>query len=107
MEDHEGNLRDEDVLVKVEEHSRTTLSRQVGEGVRIEEEEPGALLNSKSEFGHNRGPHIRIEMGNTFLRGEKVFVEGKTREELEEELIEDEDREEGEKEDMGSAKGRR
>ena len=44
MEDHEGNLQEEHVLVK--EHSRTTLSRQVGEGVRIEEEEPGALLNS-------------------------------------------------------------
>ena len=96
MEDHEVNLREEDVLVKVEEHSRTTLSRQVGEGVRIEEEEPGALLNSKSEFGHNRVPRIRIEMGNTILRGEKVFEEGKKREELEEELMED--REEGERE---------
>ena len=92
MEDHGGKLREEDVLVKVEEHSRTTLSRQVGEGVRIEEEDPGALLNSKSEFGHNRIPRIRIEMGNTILRGERVFEEGKTREELEEELIEDEDR---------------
>ena len=37
-------------------------------------------------------------MGNTILRGDKVFEEGKTREELDEELIEDEDREEGERE---------
>ena len=98
MEEHGGGLKEEDVLVKVEEQSRTTLSRQVGEGVRIEEEEPGALLNSKSEFGHNRVPRLRIEMGNTILRGERVFEEGRTREELEEELIRDEDREEGERE---------
>ena len=48
----------------------------------IEEEEPGALLNSKSEFGHNRVPRIRIKMGNTILRGERGFEEGRTREEL-------------------------
>ena len=41
MEEHGGGLKEEDVLVKVEEQSRTTLSRQVGEGVRIEDEEPG------------------------------------------------------------------
>ena len=90
MEEHGGDLREEDVLVKVEEQSRTTLSRQVGEGVRIEEEEP--------EFGHNRVPRLRIEMGNTILRGERVFEDGRTREELEEEMIRDEDREEGERE---------
>ena len=76
-------LREEDMWMKVEEHSRTTLSRQVGEGVRIEGEDPGALLNSKSEFGHNRVPRIRVEMGNTILRGERAFEDGKTREELE------------------------
>ena len=78
MEDHGGKLREEDVLVKVEEHSRTTLSRQVGEGVRIEEEEdPGALLNSKSEFGHNRVPRIRIDMGNTILQGRELLRMGR------------------------------
>ena len=91
-------LREEDVWVKVEEHSRTTLSQQVGEGVRIEEEDPGALLNSKSEFGHNRVPRIRIKMGNTNLRGERAFEDGRTREELEMEVVEDEDMDEGEKE---------
>ena len=84
--------------MKVEEHCRTTLSRQVGAGVRIEEEDPGALLNSKSEFGHNRGPRIWIEMGYTILWGERACEDGKTREELELEVVEDENRDEGEKE---------
>ena len=55
-------------------------------------------MNSKSEFGHNRVPRIRIEMGNTILRGERAFEGGKTREELEKDIIEDEDMDEGEKE---------
>ena len=37
-------------------------------------------------------------MGNTILRGERAFEERKTREELEMEIIEDEDTDEGEKE---------
>ena len=50
MEDNVGMLREEDGRFRVEEQSRTTLSRQVREGARIEEEDPGTLLNSKSEF---------------------------------------------------------
>ena len=50
-------------------------------------------------------------MGNTILRGEKVFEEGKTREELEEELIEDDDREkmrwENEEKERGAMERRR
>ena len=47
-------------------------------------------------------------MGNTILRGERAFEDGKTREELEMEGVEDEDIDEGEKEYekiWGMAKG--
>ena len=38
-----------------------------------------------------------IDMGNTILRGDRVFEEGRTREELEMEVIEDEDMVEGDR----------
>ena len=47
---------------------KTALKRQVLEGVLIEEEKVEELLNSKSEFGQNRVPRIRVEVGNLVLR---------------------------------------
>ena len=40
--------------VRVLRKPRTALERQVLEGVLIEEEKLGELLNSKNEWGHNR-----------------------------------------------------
>ena len=89
--EHGGTLEKKQFRVKVEEKSRTVLARQVGEGVRIEEESPECILNSKSEYGHNRVPRIRIQIGNTILRGLGAMDGGDMVEEIEMKLMGEEE----------------
>ena len=82
----------------MEEKSRTVLARQRGEGIRIEEESPECILNSKSEYGHNRVPRIRIQIGNTILQGLGAMDGGDMVEEIELRM-------EGEEEGVGDLEG--
>ena len=70
VNEHGGLLDDDKFHVKVLRRPRTALERQVLEGVLIEEEKLEELLNSKSEWGHNRVPRIRVEVGNFVVRDE-------------------------------------
>ena len=96
--EHGGTLMKNQFRIKVEEKSRTVLARQVGEGVRIEEESPECILNSKSEFGHNRVPQIQIQVRNTILRELGAMDSGDRMEEIE--LVR-----EGEEERLGDFEG--
>ena len=71
MNEHGGLLDDDKFHVKVLRKPRTALERQVLEGVLIEEEKLDELMNSKSEWGHNRVPRIRVEVGNIVMRDEE------------------------------------
>ena len=70
---------------------RMALERQVLEGVLIEEEKPGEPLNSKSEWGHNRVPRIRVEVGNIVMRDEDRDQFGNTVDKEEEDDKNDEE----------------
>ena len=68
VNEHGGLLDDDKFHVKVLRKPRTALERQVLEGVLIQEEKLGELLNLKSEWGHNRVPRIRVKVGNIVMR---------------------------------------
>ena len=60
---HEGTLTREDLVMKVVERHKSPLSRQIHEGVELEMNSAGIILNSKSEWNHSKIPRIRIEVG--------------------------------------------
>ena len=43
---------------------KSSLERQVGEAIMINETKPGSLMNSKSEWGHNSIPRISVIRDN-------------------------------------------
>ena len=64
MNEHEGKLKKTDMKMRIISKPRKALQRQVEEAVRISEEEPEALMNSKSEYGNNRIPRITVMVGD-------------------------------------------
>ena len=53
--------RQHDFLFKFEKSWKTSLQRQIQEAIRIEETDPGSLMNSKTEFGANSVPRVTIQ----------------------------------------------
>ena len=68
---HGGELRREDLEMKVLETHRSPLSRQIHEGVEIEVNKADLLMNSKSEWNQSRLPRIVIESGETLMEDEE------------------------------------
>ena len=66
----EDGMEEGDIKMEVIGKPRKALQRQVEEAVRIGEEKPGEVMNSKKEFGHNKIPRIRIGMGDE-VRGRR------------------------------------
>ena len=66
----EDGMGEGDIKMEVIGKPRKALQRQVEEAVRIGEEKPGELMNSKKEYGHNKIPRIRIAMGDE-IRGRR------------------------------------
>ena len=64
MNDHEGKLLKTDMKMRILSKPRKALQRQVEEAIRILEEDPESLLNSKSGFGNNKIPRISVMMGD-------------------------------------------
>ena len=58
MNQHPG--REPDLILKIDSSWRTSLKRQMKEANRIEETDPSALMNSKTEWGANSVPRITI-----------------------------------------------
>ena len=72
--------------VKVLRKPKTPLERQILEEVLIEEEKLEEIMNSKSEYGNNVIPRIRIEVGARIIRDDEL--EAFRRQWLEEDLEE-------------------
>ena len=68
---HGGELRREDLEMKVVKTHRSPLSRQIHEGVEIEVNKADLLMNSKSEWNQSRLPRIVIESGETLMEDEE------------------------------------
>ena len=66
INDHDGKLGEEEegCKMKILSKPRRALQRQVEEAIRILEEEPRALMNSKSGYGNNKIPRISVMMGD-------------------------------------------
>ena len=60
---HEGELKREELVMAVIEKHRSPLNRQIHEGVELEMNGAGVILNSKSECNHSKIPRIVIEVG--------------------------------------------
>ena len=60
---HGGNMDESQLIAKIISKPKKALQRQIEEAVRILEEEPQALLNSKSGYGVNKIPRISVIMG--------------------------------------------
>ena len=88
--------------MKVLRKPKTPLERQILEGVLIEEEKLEEILNSKSEYGHNVVPRVRIEVGARVMRDDELveYRRQKVREEFEEDL-------EWERKEQGKLAGKR
>ena len=100
--EHGGDLEEWDYAVKVVRKPKTPLERQILEGVLIEEEKLEEILNSKSEYGHNMIPRMRIEVGARVMRDDELLVFRK--EKVREAMEEDED---WEKRQEGGLAGKR
>ena len=68
---HGGELRKEDLELKVIESHRTPLTRQVHEGIEIETNGAGIIMNSKAEWNQSRLPRIIIETGDRQIEDEE------------------------------------
>ena len=60
---HEGTLDKGDLVMKVVERHKSPLSRQIHEGVELEMNSAGIILNSKAEWNHSKISRIRIKVG--------------------------------------------
>ena len=88
VNEHEGKLRKNDMKMHIISKPRKALQRQVEEAIRIAEEEPEAIMNSKSGYGNNHIPRITVMMGDEEKarrkdKEEKREREGRKREEEE------------------------
>ena len=80
----EGQLKEEEIRMKVVSKPRKALQRQVEEAVRIEEEVREELMNSKKGYGSNKIPRIKIMMVEDLKGGRREWeVERAKREERE------------------------
>ena len=68
---HGGELKREDLEMKVIETHRTPLTRQIHEGVEIETNQADIIMNSKTEWNQSRLPRIMIESGEEVLEDEE------------------------------------
>ena len=57
---HGGKMDESKLTAKIISKPRKALQRQIEEAVRIQEEKPGTIMNSKSGFGTNKIPRISI-----------------------------------------------
>jgi hypothetical protein len=60
---HGGRMEESQLVARIISKPKKALQRQIEEAVRILEEEPQALLNSKSGYGVNKIPRISVIMG--------------------------------------------
>ena len=63
---HGGGLSREDLEMKVVESHRSPMSRQIHEGVEIENNGADIIMNSKSEWNNSKIPRIIIESGEQY-----------------------------------------
>ena len=98
--DHDGKLGEDGFKMKILSKPRRALQRQVEEAIRILEEEPDTLMNSKSGYRNNKIPRISVMMGDEEVTRRKDQEEKKKREE--EKQAEDHSNEGEEAEEPGS-----
>ena len=60
---HEGTLQERELRMRMMESHKSPLKRQVQEGVQLQVHTADIIMNSKSEWNHDRLPRIVIETG--------------------------------------------